>query len=148
MRDVHGVVPAEPAPAAWKAGNPDVARAVADARAAGALAAVNGVDRAAIRDEHAAFTASLADDLVVNNPQNGVSVRGATRQRSTAGQISYVRYDRVIQYAGMRGDMVLLMGKEVVQPRALDEVSAQLVYRRFSDLWELVAGTGSSPREK
>lgn len=134
------VMLATPLLAAWKAGSSDVVRAVADRRIAEALAAVNEIDRAAVSDDHAAFAALLADDLVVNNPQNGVSVRGVTRQRSTAGQISYASYDRVIEYAGMRGDMVLLMGEEIVLPRTPDGAAVRPVYRRFSDLWKPIAG--------
>lgn len=137
---VTGLLLTEPAAAAWKAGNPDVALAVRDDRIAGALAAVDEIDRAAVRDDHAAFIALLADDLAVNNPQNGVSVRGETGQRSAAGQISYTRYDRVIDYAGLRGDMVLLMGEEIVVPKTEDAASPRETHRRFTDLWKLVDG--------
>jgi hypothetical protein len=114
--------------------------AVADVRIAGALAAVNEIDRAAISNDHADFAALLAHDLAVNNPQNSVSVRGATKQRSATGQISYASYDRVIEYAGMRGDMVLLMGEEIVLPRTPGETATRPVHRRFSDLWKRDVG--------
>ncbi|MFT3976561.1 MAG: DUF4440 domain-containing protein [Sphingomonas bacterium] len=126
--------------AAWKAGNAEVAAAVRDDRIAGALKAVDAIDRAAVTDDHAAFAALLADDLAVNNPQNGVSVRGATGRRSAAGQISYARYDRVIEYAGVRGGMVLLMGEEIVLPKTPAGVSAHGIHRRFTDLWKPVDG--------
>lgn len=125
-----------PACANWKPGNADVQTAVMDVRVAGALVAVDAIDRAAVGDDPAGFAALLAADLAVNNPQNGVSVRGATAQRSAAGSIRYARYDRVIDYAGLRGDMVLLMGEEIVQPRD----AAGIVHRRFTDLWKPVAG--------
>lgn len=129
-----------PATAEWKAGSPDVTAAIKDARIAGALAAVDAIDRAAVSDDHAAFTALLAPDLAVNNPQNGVSVRGTTGQRSTAGLISYSRYDRVIEYAGLRQDMVLLMGEEIVLPKARKGLPAHEMHRRFTDLWRQVDG--------
>ena len=131
---------ATPATAEWRAGNADVTAAVADVRIAGALAAVNEIDRAAVNGDRAAFAGLLADDLAVNNPQNSVSVRGATLQRSTAGQISYASYDRVIEYAGRRGDMVLLMGEEIVLLRTPGGTAARPVHRRFTDLWKPVAG--------
>ena len=123
---------AAPAAAAWRAGDADVAAEARDPRIAGALAAVDAIDRAAVSDDHAAFAALLADDLAVNNPQNGVSVRGATAVRSAAGQISYARYDRTVEYAGLRGGMVVLMGEEVVLPRG---PGAREVHRRFTDIW-------------
>lgn len=127
------------APASWKAGNPDAAAAAArDERIAGALAALNSIDDAAINGDHLAFADLLADDLAVNNPQNGVSVRGATAKRGAGGQISYSRYDRIIDYAGIRGDMVVLMGEEIVLPKGQDATSAGKAHRRFTDLWKPV----------
>ncbi|MGC4054280.1 MAG: nuclear transport factor 2 family protein [Paludibaculum sp.] len=94
---------------------------------------------AAMGDDPAKFAALLADDLAVNNPQNGVSVRNATAQRSFAGKISYSRYDRTIEYAGLRGDMVLLMGEEIVVPKD-PPGKAHEMHRRFTDLWKQVNG--------
>jgi ketosteroid isomerase-like protein len=131
---------AAPASAAWTAASAEVAATARDMDIAGALAAVNRIDQAAVSDDHAAFAALLADDLAVNNPQNGVSVRGATNQRNAAGQISYERYDRIVEYAGRRGDMVILMGEEIVVPKEQAK-PAQEVHRRFTDLWKPVAGS-------
>lgn len=125
-----------PATAAWRAGNDEVATAAQDERIAGALAAVDAIDRAAVSGDQASFMAFLGDDLAVNNPQNGVSVRGATAQRSAAGQISYARYDRIIEHASLRGSMVLLMGEEIVVPQG----PATETHRRFTDLWKPVDG--------
>ena len=63
----------------------------------------------------------------------------AEAARSAAGQISDSRYDRVIEYAGLRGDMVLLMGEEIVVPRAGPGAGSE-VHRRFTDLWRPEAG--------
>ena len=62
------LVLAAPASAAWTAGNAAVVAAARDPLIAGALAAVDRIDRAAVDDDHAAFAALLADDLAVNNP--------------------------------------------------------------------------------
>ena len=132
------VLAGAPVSAHWQAAGPDVTLAAKDARIAGALAATDAIDRAALGSDPAGFAAFLADDLAVNNPQNGVSVRGATAQRSAAGRISYSQYDRIIEYAGLRGDMVLLMGEEIVRPR--DRADAPEVHRRFTDLWTPVGG--------
>ena len=70
---------------------------------------MNVIDEASIKDDHAAFAALLAQDLVVKNPQNSVSMRGATGRRNTSGLISYSSYVRSVEYAGMLGEMVLLM---------------------------------------
>jgi hypothetical protein len=64
--------------AEWKAANSDAAAAAKEPKIASVLEAVNVIDAALIKDDHAAFAALLAKDLVVNNPQNSVSIRGAT----------------------------------------------------------------------
>jgi hypothetical protein len=129
-----------PAMADWRAATPAVQDATTDPRIAGALSAVDAIDKAAMSDDPSAFAAFLAGDLAVNNPQNGVSVRGATAQRSAAGKISYSRYDRVIEYAGLRGDMVLLMGEEIVLPKGSETERPREMHRRFTDLWKLEGG--------
>ena len=131
---------AMPSWADWKAATPDVEAAVKDTRIEGALAAVNAIDQAAVGGDAAAFAALLAEDLAVNNPQNGVSVRDATAQRSAAGKIRYSRYDRVIEYAGLRGDLVLLMGEETVVPEEAAGGIPTEQHRRFTDLWKPVDG--------
>lgn len=125
-----------PAMAEWKAASEEVAAAAKDPRIAAALAAVDAADAALVKDDHAAFAALLAPNLVVNNPQNGVSVRGATGRRNTAGLISYSRYERSIEYAGTLGDLVLLMGDERVVPKGDAPPAGQEVRRRFTDLWK------------
>jgi len=111
-----------------------------DPRIAAVLAAVSQLDRAVIDDNHAAFAALMAGDLVVNNPQNRLSVHGATTQLNASGRISYTSYDRTIEYAGLRGDMVLLMGEELCVPKPPNPMAGQQVRRRFTDLWKAEDG--------
>jgi ketosteroid isomerase-like protein len=110
--------------------------ATKDPRIAAALAAVNQLDRAVIDDDHGAFAALMADDLAVNNPQNTLSLHGATAQLNARGLISYAKYDRIIEYAGLRGDMVLLMGEELCVPKPPHPLAGQSVRRRFTDFWK------------
>ena len=77
---------------------------------------------------------------MVNNPQNSVSIRGATGQRNTSGLISYSRYVRSIEYAGMLGEMVLLMGDERVVPKGESPMAGREVRRRFTDVWKMEGG--------
>lgn len=121
--------------------NPEVAKAMALPDIAEAMKAVEALDAATISDDRAAFSAVLAPDLAVNNPQNGVSVMGATAQRGAAGKISYSAYDRSIEYAGTRDGMVVLMGEEVVVAKAdATNPSPAPVHRRFTDIWKKVDG--------
>jgi ketosteroid isomerase-like protein len=127
--------------AEWKAANSDVAAAAKEPKIASVLeAAVNVIDAALIKDDHAAFAALLAKDLVVNNPQNSVSIRGATGRRNISGLISYSSYVRSIEYAGMLGEMVLLMGDERVVPKGDSQMAGKEVRRRFTDVWKMEGG--------
>ena len=126
--------------AEWRAANPEVAAAAKDPKIASVLEAVNVIDAALIKDDHAAFAALLAKDLVVNNPQNGISIRGATGQRNTSGLISYSSYVRSVEYAGMLGEMVLLMGDERVVPKGDSPMAGKEVRRRFTDVWKMEGG--------
>ena len=127
---------ASPACAEWKATGSETIAATKDPRIAEVLAAVNQLDRAVIDDDHAAFARLMADDLAVNNPQNSLSVHGATTQLNATGRISYSRYDRIIEYAGVRAGMVVLMGEEICVPKPPNPMAGQEVHRRFTDLWK------------
>jgi ketosteroid isomerase-like protein len=126
--------------AEWKAANEQVAVAAKEPRIAAVLEAVKGMDAALVKDDHAAFAALLAKDLAVNNPQNAISINGATGNRNTAGLISYSSYVRSIEYAGIRGEMVLLMGDERVVPKGDLPMAGKEVRRRFTDLWKIENG--------
>ena len=126
--------------AEWKAANSEVAAAAKEPKIASVLEAVSAIDAALISDDHAAFAALLANDLVVNNPQNSISIRGATGQRNTSGLISYSSYVRSVEYAGMLGEMVLLMGDERVVPKGDSQMAGKEVRRRFTDVWKMEGG--------
>lgn len=73
-----GAVSIGTAAAEWKAANDQVAAAARNPDIAAVLEAVNQIDNALIVDDRAAFFSLLAPDLVINNPQNGISISGAT----------------------------------------------------------------------
>ena len=105
--------------AEWKAANEQVSAAAKNSEIAAVLEAVNRIDNALIVDDRSAFASLLASDLVVNNPQNGISIPGATARRDAEGLITYSKYERSIEYAGKLGDMVMLMGDEKVVPKGV-----------------------------
>ncbi len=126
--------------AEWKPANDKVAAAAKDPEIAAVLEAVDRIDNALVADDRAAFASFLSPDLVVNNPQNGISIPGATLRRDAAGLISYSRYLRSIEYAGKLGDMVLLMGDERVVPKGSAPMAGKEVRRRFTDIWKMSSG--------
>ncbi len=128
------------AAAEWRAANDQVVAAAKNPEIGAVLEAVNRIDNALIVDDRAAFAGLLAPDLVVNNPQNGISIPGGTARRDAAGLISYSRYVRSIEYAGKLGDMVLLMGDEQVIPKGRAPMAGKEVRRRFTDVWKSISG--------
>lgn len=138
---VVGLTAIGTAGAEWKAANQQVSAAAAkDPEIAAVLEAVNRIDNALIADDRGVFAGLLASDLVVNNPQNGISIPGATARRDAAGLITYSRYERSIEYAGKLGDMVMLMGDERVVPKGSAPMAGKEVRRRFTDVWKMVSG--------
>lgn len=119
----------------WKAANPEVQAAVLDEKIAAVMYAIEKVDAALIADEYAVFAAALAPELVVNNPVNIVAPSALVRQLNADGRISYSQYERLIEHASLRGDMVLLMGEETVVPKGQNPLAGQTVRRRFTELW-------------
>lgn len=119
----------------WKAANSEVQAAVLDEKIAAVMRAIEKVDAALIADEYTVFAAALAPELVVNNPVNIVASRAVVAQLNADGKISYSQYERLIEHASLRGDMVLLMGEEIVVPKGQNPLAGQTVRRRFTELW-------------
>ena len=136
---VLALVASPHADAKWNAANADVEAAAKDPRIAAVLKAVDKIDAALIEDDQKIFAALLDDDLAVNNPQNTISLRGATASLNAAGRISYSRYDRSVEYAGTRGELVILMGEETVVPKGNHPQSGRVIKRRFTDVWRPTA---------
>ena len=126
------------ASAEWRAANEAVAEAARDPLIAGALAQATRMDDALINDDGAAFRDGMSAGLVVNNPQNAVSMPGDTARLQAQGLIRYDSYVRSIEYAGRLEDLVLLMGEErVVRKGAPPE---EVEVRRFTDVWRQEEG--------
>ena len=119
----------------WKAASPEVHEALRHEKIAAVMHAIEKVDAALVADEYAVFAAALAPELVVNNPVNIVAASAVVRQLNADGKISYSQYERLIEHASLRGDMVLLMGEETVVPKGQNPLAGQTVRRRFTELW-------------
>lgn len=113
----------------------DVARAARDPVIAAALAARARLD-AAFAAQDAVSTASLmATDLVVNTPINQVARVDTVLASFKAGRMNYESFDTTIEALDGRGDHVVIMGEEVVTPRATAAHAGKTVHRRFTDVW-------------
>jgi hypothetical protein len=86
--------------------------------------------------------ALFAPDLVVHSPINRVVDRGNVLARIRDGQIRYEpNVERKIDFAGVRGDAVVVMGEEIVKPLAGTPNAGKIVHRRFTDIWNNTDGT-------
>ena len=85
--------------------------------------------------------ALMAPDLIVNAPVNRVADRTNVLARLRAGEISYEKSERKIEFAGVRGDSVIVMGEEIVQPNANAPHAGRIAHRRFTDVWKIVDGS-------
>jgi ketosteroid isomerase-like protein len=106
-----------------------------DPRIAGALAARLRIDDAIRGGDAETIVGLLAPDLIVNNPLNLVADHDAVAARFRNRQIAYEDFDTHLEFAGVRGEFVVLMGEEVVRPTGAAPHAGKVIRRRFTDLW-------------
>jgi ketosteroid isomerase-like protein len=113
-----------------------------DPRIVGALDAERRLERAGQPPIDIAAMADLfAPDLVVHSPINKVVDRESVLTRMRNGQIAYEpNATRTIEYVGVHGDLVVVMGEEVVKPTGDAPNAGQTVHRRSTDIWKAVNG--------
>jgi len=112
-----------------------------DPRVVAALAARKRCQRAMLAGDIAAVEALLEPDLLVNAPINKVANRENVIARLKASQISYEpEVEETIDFAGVRGDVVVIMGEEVVHPNKGAPYAGRTEYRRYTDVWKQFDG--------
>lgn len=113
---------------------PDVNR-FSDPAVAAAVAASEAEVVAILAEDLEAFGDSLAVDLIVNSPLGTINRRADTLAAFDRGFIRYSSFDRRIEYAGKLGDLVVIMGKEILGPKDKAPNAGKIVHRRFTDIW-------------
>jgi ketosteroid isomerase-like protein len=88
---------------------------------------------ALLRDDVAAMKRNWAEDYVVNNPFN--EAVDATKGPIQAGTLRYSSFTREIERVLMRGEVVIVMGRETVVPKATSPDSGKTINRRFTNIW-------------
>ena len=79
-------------------------------------------------------------DVLVNAPINRVVTLDNIVSRFRAGKIHYESIATLLEFAGVRGDLVVLMGEEIVVPTGDTPNAGKTVRRRFTDVWRQVDG--------
>lgn len=113
---------------------PDVDR-FADPAVAAAVAASDAEVVAILAEDLRAFGDSLAVDVIVNSPLGTINRRADTLAAFGRGFIRYSSFDRRIEYAGKLGDLVVIMGEEILAPKDKAPNAGKIVHRRFTDIW-------------
>ncbi len=112
-----------------------------DPRVVAALAAQKRLGEVMQALDIAGIERLMAPDLLVNAPINKVANRENVIARLKASQISYEPgSERTIDFAGVRGDMVVIMGEEVTRPNKDAPYAGKIEHRRFTDVWKPFGG--------
>lgn len=111
-----------------------------DPRIVAVLAARNALDMAFDRHDVDTVTAIVTPDLVVNAPINRVVDAADALARFRARRIDYTSLKVNLEFAGVRGDLVVLMGEEIVTPTSDAPHAGKTVHRRFTDIWRQING--------
>ena len=115
--------------------------AESDPRVVAALAASRRLGDVMQALDIAGIEALMAADLLVNAPINKVANRENVIARLKAGQISYEPgYERTVDFAVVRGDLVVMMGEEVTRPNRAAPYAGKIEHRRFTDVWKQFDG--------
>jgi hypothetical protein len=112
-----------------------------DPRIVAALAARKRLGEVMRAVDIAGVEALMAPDILVNAPINKVVDRKNIIGRLKATQISYEpEAAGAIDFVGVRGDMVVIMGEEIVHPNKDAPYAGKTEYRRSMDVWKAFDG--------
>ena len=112
-----------------------------DPRVVAALAAQKRLGDVMLALDMVGIETLMAPDLLVNAPINKVANRENVIARLQASKISYEPgYEPTIDFAGVRGDVVVIMGEEVTHPNKDAPYAGKIEHRRFTDVWKQFDG--------
>ena len=88
---------------------------------------------AVLRADFALIDSLWGGDFIVNNPSNSVGPgrTGAVR----TGVVRYASFQRVAEFVSVRGDVAIVMGHEVVVPKAPAANAGRTLHRRYTNVW-------------
>lgn len=90
---------------------------------------------AILHEDLAALTKLMAEDIVVNNPDNRITQgRDALFERVKKGLIRYDKFERTIDLIRVEGDIAFVMGGETVVPKR--DGKPETLHRRFTNVWK------------
>jgi Domain of unknown function (DUF4440) len=117
------------------AGSSAGAESSSDTRIKAVLDSVAQMNKAILNQDAERFDSLLAPTLVVQNPLNRVISRDVVMKLFRNGQINFDRYDWTVDYAGLHGSDVIVMGEEIVHSKGKTFNSGKTSHLRFTDVW-------------
>jgi ketosteroid isomerase-like protein len=113
-----------------------------DARIVAVLDAQKRFEDAAKRADWKTVEDSFAPDVIVHSPTNRVVNRQDVMARMRSGQISAEpdSGERRVEFVGVRGDSVVVMGEEIFRPGPNAPNAGKLIHRRFTDIYKQYGG--------
>jgi ketosteroid isomerase-like protein len=97
---------------------------------------------AVLKSDTATLQRVWSDQIIVNNPQNGVTL--ARRDLLSLVEkrlIQYSAFERTVEAVRVDHDIAIIMGAEVVHPIVPAAGTSQNVRRRFTNVWRKEGGT-------
>ena len=86
-------------------------------------------------------TGKYSSTFIANTPHGAIVSGKEMRALFASGSVGYSRAHQEIEYASLHGpDLVVVMGGEVVVPKAGSANAGKLIHRRFSDVFRLEDG--------
>src|SRR5688572_25793198 len=113
-----------------------------DVRIVAVLDAQKRFEDAAKRADWKTVEDSFAPDVIVHSPTNRVANRQDVISRMRNGQISAEpdSGERRVEFVGVRGDSVVVMGEEIFRPGPNALNAGKLIHRRFTDIYKQYGG--------
>jgi ketosteroid isomerase-like protein len=92
--------------------------------------------QAVLNQDLAALKHLWAEEFIVNNPQNQISMsRGDVLALVQRGLIRYATFQRRIESIRINADIAIVMGAEIVEPIGDAPRAGGAVERRFTNIW-------------
>ena len=130
-----GLLLVQDAMAATTFATDDVAVTAKEPDAAEALVAHARMEQAFEAQDIDEVADLFAEDLVVNTPANQIARREQVLGFFKSGRMNYEAADTSIETIDTRTNQVVIMGEQVIKPRATAANAGKTVRRRFTDVW-------------
>lgn len=90
-----------------------------------------------LANDEATLDSMIADDFIVNSPQNRIIEKGELLRMVKRGILAISTFEQTIESIRRFGDVAVVMGEDRVVYATPSPGAGQTHRRRFTDLWQL-----------